>query len=1091
MKRSLKRILSTGMAAAMMICSISAEAPLKLLNPPDVVHADGYVTFSEKEGVLSLYGTFTKEQLWGYRDNDKVTSVVAKEDAILPKDCSSLFQSDNISYENYWPSLQTVDLSNTDASQVTTMDKMFSNCPQLKKVNLSNLLNSSNLLTADSMFFGCDQLIEVDLTGFNTVNLQSMSTMFKYCKSLKELNLSSFNTAKVTNMSGMFAECEELETLDLSNFDTTNCWYQQGLFENCSHLKTIYVSNMWYTLELNSFETVFDNCVSLVGEKGTAYNKNNIGYKYACIDNPPLHPGYFTYKYHYFDNVRVEFDKNGGRGHMSPASVERGSQYALPVCKYTPPSEELSFCGWKVNNKIMQPKEIIAPQTNMIVTAQWQTTICKIQFDPNGGSGDMAPESIKKGTEYTLPECTFTPPGSDMAFCGWKIGTKVMQPGEIITADKDMTISAQWERVVFNVSFHSNGGHGNMKTESVKKGTAFTIPDCTFTPPSIGLKFIAWMIDDTSYQPGDTIVISDDTILTAQWQEYSGICGDSLTWIFDFESKTLSINGNGEMYNFEKMKIDPPWKELGDKIKKLSLPTGLTAIYQKAFAGLDCITSVTIPASVNFVGADSFICRELKDVYIMNANTSIQPSEATFCNTVKISKDENGNSIVQCDFTGTIHGYSGSSAQRYAKQFNRKFIEIPIEPDETSGKCGESLTWEFNKNSGTLVIEGSGDMDDYEYTWTPWSSFVKSITEIHLPEGISYIGNYAFAECAVSVVEIPDSVTGMGRCVFDECTQLKEVNIPAKMNVIPNGTFTRSGLSSFVIPNRIAAVQDGAFQECSNLKDIYIYNPKIDIWDSSDTLGIPQKTIIHGFADSTAQYYAEMNGYQFEIIDLCISFEPGTGSGEMKPMTAAYGLEFTLPECTFTAPKHYMVFTGWELDGEIKQPGDKITVVSDITLHALWSLKFCNVTFDANGGTGEMGAKQVLYGSEFTFPKCTFTAPEDAAFSHWTMGDAVYEIGDTIMLEEDAVIKAWWYNPDGSKSGGRRSRGNLNGDSKINTEDAMLLARYVSDWKDIEIDPDAADIDRDGTISVRDAMILARYVNGWEGYDTYFIDDRN
>lgn len=957
MKRSLKRILSIGMAAAMMICSIPAEAPLKLLNPPDVVHADGYVSLSEKTGVLSLNGAFTQEQLWKYRENDKVTSIVANNGAILPQDCSSLFQSDSrvkddntleIIEKRYWQSLKEVDLSNADASQVTTMDNMFCNCSQLKKVNMSNLLNPSNPLTTNAMFFGCDHLIEVDLTGFNTAKLHSMSQMFAYCKSLKELDLSSFNTAEVIDMSGMFAECEKLETLDLSNFDTTNCWRQDRLFCNCSQLKTIYVSRMWYTWEMNPYVEVFDNCVSLVGENGTAYNKNNIGYKYACIDNPPQQPGYFTYKGHYFDKVRVEFDKNGGRGIMAPAAVERGGQLTLPVCKYTPPSEELTFCGWKVNDKILQPREIIVPQTNMIVTAQWQG--------------------------------------------------------------------------------------------------------------------------------------------------YSGICGDSLTWIFDQKSNTLSINGNGEMYNFQKMKIDPPWRRLGDKIKKLSLPTGLTAIYQKAFAGLDCITSVTIPASVNFIGADSFICRELKDVYIMNASTSIQPDEATFCNTVKTSKDENGNSIVQCDFTGTIHGYSGSTAQRYAEQFNRKFVEIPIEPVEpveTSGKCGKSLTWEFNKDSGTLVIEGSGDMDDYELTWTPWSSFVKNITEIHLPEGISYIGDYAFAECAVSVVEIPDSVTGMGRCVFDECTQLKEVNIPAKMNVIPNGTFLRCGLSSFVIPKRIAAVQDGAFQECSNLKDIYIYNPEIDIWDSSDTLGIPQKTIIHGFADSTAQYFAEMNGYQFEIIELCISFEPGTGSGEMEPITAAYGLEFTLPECTFTAPKHYMVFTGWELNGETKQPGDKITVTDDITLHALWDLKFCTVTFDANGGTGEIGAKQVLYGSEFTFPKCTFTAPEDAAFSHWTMGDTVYEIGDTIVLEEDAVIKAWWYNPDGSKSGGRRSRGNLNGDSKIDIEDAILLARYVSDWKDIVIDPDAADIDRDGTISVRDAMILARYVNGWEGYDTFFIEDRN
>ena len=40
----------------------------------------------------------------------------------------------------------------------------------------------------------------------------------------------------------------------------------------------------------------------------------------------------------------------------------------------------------------------------------------------------------------------------------------------------------------------------------------------------------------------------------------------------------------------------------------------------------------------------------------------------------------------------------------------------------------------------------------------------------------------------------------------------------------------------------------------------------------------------------------------------------------------------------------------------------------------------------------------------------------------------------------------------------------------------------------IEIDLEAADLDKNGTVNTRDAMILARYVNGWEGYDIYFTD---
>lgn len=33
-----------------------------------------------------------------------------------------------------------------------------------------------------------------------------------------------------------------------------------------------------------------------------------------------------------------------------------------------------------------------------------------VQFDANGGSGKMVSEAVEKGTEYTLPDCLFTPP---------------------------------------------------------------------------------------------------------------------------------------------------------------------------------------------------------------------------------------------------------------------------------------------------------------------------------------------------------------------------------------------------------------------------------------------------------------------------------------------------------------------------------------------------------------------------------------------------------------------------------------------------------------------------------------------------------
>ena len=81
-----------------------------------------------------------------------------------------------------------------------------------------------------------------------------------------------------------------------------------------------------------------------------------------------------------------------------------------------------------------------------------------VTFDANGGTGTMADVKVEKG-EYTLPECTFTAPGTK-TFAGWEYvtktewwgqvyeQTKVGQPGEKITVSEDMTIKASWKVVV-------------------------------------------------------------------------------------------------------------------------------------------------------------------------------------------------------------------------------------------------------------------------------------------------------------------------------------------------------------------------------------------------------------------------------------------------------------------------------------------------------------------------------------------------------------------------------------------------------------------------------------------------------------------
>ena len=74
-----------------------------------------------------------------------------------------------------------------------------------------------------------------------------------------------------------------------------------------------------------------------------------------------------------------------------------------------------------------------------------------------------------------------------------------------------------------------------------------------------------------------------------------------------------------------------------------------------------------------------------------------------------------------------------------------------------SGKCGDNVTWKFDKATGKLSITGSGPMSHYRkpvesiyepvddsLPITPWTRISSEIKEIEVADGITYIGDYPF-----------------------------------------------------------------------------------------------------------------------------------------------------------------------------------------------------------------------------------------------------------------------------------------------------------------------------------------------------------
>ncbi|EAF1418221.1 BspA family leucine-rich repeat surface protein [Listeria monocytogenes] len=138
--------------------------------------------------------------------------------------------------------LSELDLSGLNTSFVTTMERMFEGCENLKILNLSNFdFDTSSVINMDYMFADCTNLEELDVSKFDTSSVTFMQMMFQYCKSLEKLNLSSFDTSSVTRMNSMFEGCTSFEELDLSSFDTSSVGNMQVMFHGCTNLKVLYL----------------------------------------------------------------------------------------------------------------------------------------------------------------------------------------------------------------------------------------------------------------------------------------------------------------------------------------------------------------------------------------------------------------------------------------------------------------------------------------------------------------------------------------------------------------------------------------------------------------------------------------------------------------------------------------------------------------------------------------------------------------------------------------------------------------------------------------------------------------------------------
>lgn len=224
-------------------------------------------------------------------------------------------------------------------------------------VAIKNSMTSANFeeriapLWTAAWFYGFENLQRINnIENLDTSRIITMANMFEGCSSLEKVELRGFNTANVLSMSGMFKDCTTLTYLDISSFDISSLNSAQNMFYNCSNIRTIFAAEGFSMRNISNGQSMFRDCVLLVGGAGTAYTHAKTGKEMAYVDG--TYEGYFTgtnmrvYALAYNDGS-IGFNKDG-----TPAAGKtlRTDGDAVWVVPYAFENEEQVPWNSKVTN---------------------------------------------------------------------------------------------------------------------------------------------------------------------------------------------------------------------------------------------------------------------------------------------------------------------------------------------------------------------------------------------------------------------------------------------------------------------------------------------------------------------------------------------------------------------------------------------------------------------------------------------------------------------------------------------------------------------------------------------------------------------
>lgn len=214
-----------------------------------------------------------------------------------------------------------------------------------------------------------------------------------------------------------------------------------------------------------------------------------------------------------------------------------------------------------------------------------------------------------------------------------------------------------------------------------------------------------------------------------------------------------------------------------------------------------------------------------------------------------------------------------------AEQHETADTEVLVFADNiiASGTCGDNLTWEIDE-SGTLAINGSGELYDYKFTAdVPWNRYVNEIRSVTLNINTSSL------------------CSDIGNCAFGMLTNIPEIVIPEGVIVIPESeSFFPYDLKKLVLPSTYT----GDLSDNSLIKEL-VYTA-IEVSEDNPLYSSVDGTLFNKDKTKLIQYTQSAVKSNYVIPDTVIDIDNAfSGASYLESLTISKNVEI-VNKATYT-----------------------------------------------------------------------------------------------------------------------------------------------------------------------------------------------